>query len=167
MSCFRQEHLRIEQLCSGQYACAILQGVHRGSPLPLMGRGWGWGEGWGNGERSCAPSPQASDSRRDEVVEGAAQVRHHGYHFRRQAPIASYIVDFACLSQKVIIEVDGVQHEEPKARAADAARDADLAWRSFNVLRFRNSDVSESLEGVMLEVLAALGAVEKPEWNEE
>ena len=95
------------------------------------------------------------------------KLRHQGYHFRRQAPIASYIVDFACLSQKVIIEVDGVQHEEPKARAADAARDADLVWRSFKVLRFRNSDVSESLEGVMLEVLAALGAVEKPEWNGE
>jgi hypothetical protein len=31
----------------------------------------------------------------------------------------------------------------------------------------RNSDVRESLEGVMLEVLAALGAVEKPEWNGE
>ena len=67
----------------------------------------------------------------------------------------------------MIIEVDGVQHEEPRARAADAARDADLVWRSFKVLRFRNSDVSDSLEGVMLEVLAALGAVEKLEWNGE
>ena len=93
------------------------------------------------------------------------KLRHHGYHFRRQVPIASYIVDFACLSQKVIIEVDGIQHDEPKAQAADAARDADLTWRSFKVLRFRNSDVAELLEGVMLEVLTALGAVEKPEWN--
>src|SRR5262245_29585937 len=92
------------------------------------------------------------------------KLRHHGYHFCRQAPISNYIVDFACLAQKVIIEVDGIQHE-PKARVVDAARDADLAWRSFKVLRFRNSDVAESLEGVMLEVLAALGAVEKPEWN--
>jgi very-short-patch-repair endonuclease len=95
------------------------------------------------------------------------KLRNHGYHFRRQAPIAGYIVDFACLSQKVIIEVDGIQHDEPAARAADTARDADLTWRSFKVLRFRNGDVSESLEGVMLEVLAALGVVEKPEWNEE
>jgi very-short-patch-repair endonuclease len=95
------------------------------------------------------------------------KLRHQGYHFRRQAPIANYIVDFACLSQKVIIEVDGIQHEEPRARTADAARDADLVWRSFKVLRFRNSDVAESLEGVMLEVLAALCVVEKPEWNGE
>ena len=95
------------------------------------------------------------------------KLRHQGYHFRRQAPIARYVVDFACLSQKVIIEVDGIQHDEPEPRAADAARDADLVWRSFKVLRFRNGDVSESLEGVMLEVLAALGAVEKPEWDGE
>src|SRR5712664_2069178 len=86
------------------------------------------------------------------------KLRHQGYHFRRQAPIANYIVDFACLSQKVIIEVDGIQHDELAARKTDAARDADLDWRSFKVLRFRNSDVAESLEGVMLEVLAALGA---------
>ena len=32
------------------------------------------------------------------------KLRKHGYHFRRQAPIAGYIVDFACLSQKVIID---------------------------------------------------------------
>src|ERR1700704_5323224 len=79
------------------------------------------------------------------------ELRHQGYHFRRQVPLAGYIVDFACLSQKVIIELDGAQHDEPKARIADAARDADLVWRSFKVLRFRNSDVSESLEGVVLE----------------
>jgi hypothetical protein len=35
------------------------------------------------------------------------------------------------------------------------------------VLRFHNSDVAESMEGAMLEVLAALGAVEKLEWNGE
>ena len=94
------------------------------------------------------------------------KLRRQGYHFRRQAPIAGYVVDFACFSQRLIIEVDGVQHEAPQARAADAARDADLAWRGFKVLRFRNGDVSETLEGVMLEVLAAVGAVEKPEWND-
>ena len=95
------------------------------------------------------------------------KLRWQGYHFRRQAPIATYIVDFACLSQRVIIELDGIQHDRPMARRADAARDADLTWRGFKVLRFRNGDIGESLEGVILEVLAALGAVEKPEWDRE
>ena len=95
------------------------------------------------------------------------KLRWQGYHFRKQAPIANYIVDFACFSQRVIIEVDGVQHGMPGARATDARRDADLTWRGFKVLRFRNDEVRDAMEGVMLEVLAALGAVEKPEWNDE
>ena len=95
------------------------------------------------------------------------QLRQHGYHFRRQAPVVGYIVDFACLSQRLVIEVDGDQHDAPQVRKADAARDADLFWRGFKVLRFRNDEVRDSMQGVMLEVLAALGAVEKPEWNGE
>ena len=95
------------------------------------------------------------------------KLRQQGFHFRRQAPVDTYIVDFACFSQRLIIELDGVQHERPRARVADAARDADLFWRGFKVLRFRNDEVRDSMHGVMLEVLAALGAVEKPEWNAE
>jgi very-short-patch-repair endonuclease len=72
-------------------------------------------------------------------------------------------VDFACLAQRVIIEVDGVQYQEPEALAADAARNADLSWRGFTVLRFRNDEVSESMHGVILEELAALGAIERQE----
>ncbi len=93
------------------------------------------------------------------------QLRRQGYHFRRQAPIGRYVVDFACFSQRLVIEVDGIQHGLPRARAVDAARDADLTWRGFTVLRFRNDEVHDAMEGVMLEVLAALGAVERPVWN--
>ncbi len=83
------------------------------------------------------------------------ELRRQGYHFRRQVPIDKYIVDFACFSQRLIIEVDGAQHLEPNAMAADAARDADLSWRGFTVLRFRNDEVHNSMDGMMLEVLAA------------
>ena len=93
------------------------------------------------------------------------ELRRQG--FRRQVPIDKYIVDFACFAQKVVIEVDGVQHQESAAMAADAARDADLLWRGFTVLRFRNDEVRDAMDGVVLEVLAALGAIEKPEWNGE
>jgi very-short-patch-repair endonuclease len=95
------------------------------------------------------------------------KLRQQGYHFRRQAPIENYIVDFACFSQRLVVELDGIQHEMPRERSADVARDADLTWRGFTVLRFRSGDVSESMEGVLLEILAALGAVEKPVWNGE
>ena len=91
------------------------------------------------------------------------ELRRQGYHFRWQAPIDKYIVDFACFPQRLVIEVDGVQHRETAARRADAARDADLSWRGFKLLRFRNDEVHDSMHGVMLEVLAALGAIEKQE----
>jgi very-short-patch-repair endonuclease len=91
------------------------------------------------------------------------ELRRRGYHFRRQVPLAGYIVDFACLDQKLIVEVDGIQHLSAEGAAKDAARDADLTWRGFKVLRFANSDVKEKLDGTMAEILAALGAVVKVE----
>jgi very-short-patch-repair endonuclease len=90
------------------------------------------------------------------------ELRRRGFHFRRQAPIDHFIVDFACFSQRLVIELDGVQHASPECRVADTARDAHLAWRGFSVLRFTNSDVMHATEGVMLEILARLGAVEAP-----
>ena len=91
------------------------------------------------------------------------KLRAQGFHFRRQCPIDGFIVDFACLSHRVIIEVDGFQHFEGDGLKADIARDAHLTWQGFNVLRFGNGDVKEHLEGVVLQVLAALGAVAKVE----
>ena len=91
------------------------------------------------------------------------KLRAQGYHFRRQCPIEGYIVDFACLSHRLSIEADGVQHDTEVGIEADIARDAHLLWQGFNVLRFRNGDVRQYLDGVMLEVLAALGAVVKQE----
>jgi very-short-patch-repair endonuclease len=91
------------------------------------------------------------------------KLRAQGYHFRRQVPLERYIVDFACLAQRVIVEVDGIQHATAEGAAEDAARDADLTWRGFKVLRFPNGDVTHHLDGVMLDVLAALGAVVRTE----
>jgi very-short-patch-repair endonuclease len=90
------------------------------------------------------------------------ELRRQGFHFRRQVPIDQFIVDFACFSQRLVIEIDGVQHATAKGSQADAQRDAHLAWRGFSVLRFTNSDVMDATEGVMLEILEKLGAIERP-----
>jgi very-short-patch-repair endonuclease len=91
------------------------------------------------------------------------KLRARGYHFRRQHPVEVFVVDFACLSQMLIIEVDGIQHLEAEHAKADAARDARLHWLGWRVLRFSNGDVANTLDGIVLEVLAALGAVAKQE----
>jgi very-short-patch-repair endonuclease len=91
------------------------------------------------------------------------KLRRQGYHFRRQHPLEGYIVDFACLSQRLIIEIDGAQHQSPENLRKDAERDAQLRWRGYQILRFGNGDIRDNLDGVLAEILAALGAVAKQE----
>jgi very-short-patch-repair endonuclease len=72
-----------------------------------------------------------------------------GFHFRRQVPIDPFIVDFACLSTRVVIELDGGQHNADAGRINDETRDGHLRGRGFMVLRFWNNDVMANPEGVM------------------
>ena len=76
-------------------------------------------------------------------------LKRDGLHFRRQAPIGDFIVDFACISFRLVIEVDGGQHNAEAGRISDASREADLRRRGFTVLRFWNNDVMANPEGVM------------------
>src|SRR5882757_2656051 len=73
-----------------------------------------------------------------------------GHKFVRQVPIASYICDFVCREKRLIIEVDGGQHNES---AADAIRDLRGGYR---VLRFWNNDVLGNIEGVLVAIQAEL-----------
>ncbi|MBB6017648.1 endonuclease domain-containing protein [Deinococcus radiopugnans] len=69
--------------------------------------------------------------------------------FRRQWPIAGYIVDFVCFEARLIVELDGSQHAEDAARAYDEARTQVLEAGGFKVLRFWNNEVSSNLRGVL------------------
>lgn len=69
-----------------------------------------------------------------------------GYHFRRQHIIDSFIVDFVCLSEKIVIEIDGAYHLEIKD--ADELRDNKLGELGFIVVRFTNEEVLENPEVV-------------------
>ena len=68
-----------------------------------------------------------------------------GLKFRRQRPIGPFIADFACIELRVVIEVDGGQHDE---NARDDRRTAWLAAHNWRVIRFWNNEVIENLEGV-------------------
>jgi len=78
--------------------------------------------------------------------------RFDGHKFKRQVPIGPYIVDFACLGQKLVIEVDSGQHAESRS---DAVRDNDLRREGFRVLRFWNNDVLQNTDGVLETILSA------------
>ena len=70
----------------------------------------------------------------------------NGVRFRRQRPIGAYIVDFVCLEEKLVIEVDGGQHNE--MQVSDIKRDEWLRKEGFKVLRFWNHEVLTPIEDV-------------------
>jgi adenine-specific DNA-methyltransferase len=70
-----------------------------------------------------------------------------GAKFRRQRPIGAYIVDFCCLEQKLVVEIDGGQHVVNAER--DQKRTDFLVSKGFRVLRFWNHEVLVQLELVL------------------
>jgi very-short-patch-repair endonuclease len=80
-----------------------------------------------------------------------------GFHFRRQAPRQRYIVDFICLRYRLVIEVDGGQHNETLHSAHDRKREHRLSHEGFKVLRFWNNEIDESLQGVLETIDRELG----------
>ena len=69
-----------------------------------------------------------------------------GLKFRRQHPLGDYILDFVCLENKLVLEVDGGQHG-PQA-GHDENRTQKLQAAGFRVLRFWNNEVLKEIESV-------------------
>ena len=76
------------------------------------------------------------------------------WKFRRQHPIGRSIVDLACPACKLVIELDGGQHDA--RHAADAARSAEIEAHGYRVIRFWNNEVIDNLGGVLQSIRAAL-----------
>ncbi len=74
--------------------------------------------------------------------------------FRRQHPFGDYILDFVCLENKLIIEVDGGQHGEQVGY--DENRTQKLQASGFRVLRFWNSEVPKGIESVKEKIWLAV-----------
>ncbi len=70
-----------------------------------------------------------------------------GHRFRRQVPLGPYVVDFLCLSARLVVELDGGQHASEGIR--DARRTAWLESQGFRVARFWNHDVLGNTDAVV------------------
>lgn len=123
---------------------------------PLQARGRGW---------------SISASRLDRLHEYARDMRRNpteperllwsrlqgqqlgGFKFRRQQVVGSAIVDFACPSRWLVVEVDGDAHDNP---AVDMLRDRKLTDIGIRVLRFTNEEVMGDLDGVLQAILTEL-----------
>jgi lysyl-tRNA synthetase class 2 len=77
-----------------------------------------------------------------------------GWKFKRQVPIDRFVVDFFCADAKLIVEIDGGQHDQQRDR--DAERTATLEAMGYLVLRFWNHDVMRNTDGVVEEILRTI-----------
>lgn len=75
--------------------------------------------------------------------------RFFGIKFKRQFRLGKYIVDFYCARCKLVIELDGGQHNQDSGADADTERDAYLRSEGFTILRIWNNELDSNLEGVL------------------
>lgn len=76
--------------------------------------------------------------------------RLKGAKFRRQYSIGPYVVDFVCVEQLLVVEIDGGQHGERHEQ--DEKRTQFLMNRGYKVVRFWNNDVLQNIDGVPHEI---------------
>ena len=93
------------------------------------------------------------------MTDAEASLWHHlrnralmGCKFRRQHPMGPYIVDFACLEKKLVVELDGSQHGGTK----DAFRTQNIEAMGYRVLRFWNNDALNQQQVVLAVIFEAL-----------
>jgi very-short-patch-repair endonuclease len=84
----------------------------------------------------------------------------NGRKFRRQVPIGRYIADFVCHETRLIVEIDGGQHDRSSCREAE--RSEFLQNEGYRLLRFWNNEILENLDGVHHTITDALAASPPP-----
>lgn len=110
--------------------------------------------------RNSKTTAQARQLRRDQTPFEAQMWnilrdrQLESYKFRRQHPVPPYIADFACVSRKLIVELDGRVHDDTIER--DQNRDAVLQEQGWRVLRFSNVQLMRNRNGVLQTVLREL-----------
>ena len=85
-------------------------------------------------------------TKQDLALWGHPNRKQLGVRFRRQHPIAPYIVDFAAVTPRVVIEIDGATHEN---RDREALRDAELHELGWTVIHFSNWQIDERVPDVL------------------
>jgi very-short-patch-repair endonuclease len=85
--------------------------------------------------------------------------RLRNYKFRRQHPIGGFILDFACIEHRLVVDADGGQHADSDH---DARRTTWLEGEGWRIIRFWNNDILDNIEGVQDTILRALDRDDEP-----
>jgi very-short-patch-repair endonuclease len=79
-----------------------------------------------------------------------------GTHFRRQAAIGPFVVDFFCPAKRLIIELDGGHHNDNETANRDRQRQLWLEREGYRVVRFWNSEITSDLTAVLERIYVEL-----------
>src|SRR5215469_8129474 len=126
-------------------------------PSPSMGEGRGGGDDAEDGSVvKKEPSPGARDRARTlrrAMTEAERRLwqmlrsrQNQGWRFRRQVPIGGFIADFACHEARLIVEIDGGQHDP--STEEETGRTRFLEGEGYQVLRFWSNELLDNPEGV-------------------
>ena len=83
--------------------------------------------------------------------------RPGGHKFRRQHPVSGMVCDFACVSARLIVEIDGSAHDMGDQPEREEQRDMWLANNGYRTMRIAARDVLGNLEGVIEGIVAQCG----------
>lgn len=92
----------------------------------------------------------------EELLWNYLKAKSLGVSFKRQHIIGGYIVDFACLSSKQIVELDGGYHQVSHQQVSDALRQEWLEGRGYRVVRFTNEELFNNISNVLQTIEANL-----------
>jgi len=121
--------------------------------------------GWGEAtqmvsisiRRAAAKKLRANSTPHERILWRALkELPINGSHFRRQAPIGPYVVDFFCPAERLIIELDGGHHNEDEEAERDRARQDWLENEGYRVIRFWNSEITSDLTAVLERIYVEL-----------
>jgi very-short-patch-repair endonuclease len=72
-----------------------------------------------------------------------------GLKFRRQHPISKFIADFYCHEIRLVIEVDGLIHENINYKERDLNKTAEFERNEIKVIRFKNEEIINNIDEVL------------------
>jgi very-short-patch-repair endonuclease len=99
----------------------------------------------------------------EEVLWNALRGRRlHGLKFRRQHPLSRFILDFYCVERRLVVEVDGGVHATPDQVARDEERTLWLNAQGICVLRVKNEEVENDLDGVLRRIVEEASSPRPP-----
>src|SRR5258708_23635015 len=97
--------------------------------------------------------PKSSTEAERRIWSHLRSERLGGHVFRRQHPIGQYIADFYCHAVRLVVELDGGQHNEPEALAYDQRRTVAMSAEGVHVIRFSDYDALKDPDAVARTIL--------------